>query len=76
VARHPIDGALKHLSDLPRREPRQLPEHRLVGELAVDAVEEDYVQVRVGLEVRGGPLHDDDRAALSVRGPLLLQPQR
>jgi hypothetical protein len=26
VARHPIDGALKHLSDLPRREPRQLPE--------------------------------------------------
>jgi hypothetical protein len=57
VTRHPIDGALKHLSDLPRREPRQLAEHHLVGELAVDAVEEDYVQVRVGLEVN--PLVDD-----------------
>jgi hypothetical protein len=30
------------------------------------------VQVWVGLEVRGGPLHHDDGAALSVRDALLL----
>ena len=56
--------APEHVGDLARGEARQRMEDDLSALLSKHAVEKHHVQVRVELEVRGGALHDDHRAAL------------